>query len=63
MKDLLEIPYDKHLKLVSFDIINMYSNTPTKDQIQINGLMSNLNDNKEQLKKEIEISQILIKRN
>lgn len=55
MKDLLEIPCDKYLKLVSFDITNMYSNIPTKDLIQIIDLICNQNDIKEQLKKEIKI--------
>ena len=64
MKDLLEIPYDKNLKLVSFDIKNMYSNTPTKDLIQIIDLLCNQHDIKEQLKHGIrKLSKILIKRN
>ena len=44
MKDLLEIPVDKELKFVSFDIKNMYSNVPVKEVIKINELMCNQND-------------------
>ena len=29
MKDLLSNPYNKNLKLASFDITNMYTNIPT----------------------------------
>ena len=32
--DLLEIPYHKDLKFVSFDIINMYSKHPVKELIE-----------------------------
>jgi hypothetical protein len=39
MKGLLEIPFDKHLKFVSFDIKNMYSNVPVKKLIKIHELM------------------------
>jgi len=35
MNDLQEIPFNKNLKLVSFDIKNMYSNIPTKDLIEL----------------------------
>jgi hypothetical protein len=33
--DLLSIPYKQGIKLVSFDIENMYSNVPTKELIPI----------------------------
>jgi len=35
MNDLQEIPFNKNLKLVSFNIKNMYSNIPTKDLIEL----------------------------
>jgi hypothetical protein len=35
MIDLQEIPSNKNLKLVSFDIKNMYSNIPIKDLIEL----------------------------
>lgn len=48
MKDLLEIPFDKDLKFVSFDIKNMYWNVPVKELTEISELMCNQNDlNKE----------------
>ena len=31
MKDVLDIPYDSDLKFASFDITNMYTNTPTDE--------------------------------
>jgi len=42
MRDLLEIPFDKDLKLVSFDITNMYSNVPVNKLIKIIELMCDL---------------------
>jgi len=39
MRDLLEIQFDKDLKLVSFDITNMYSNVPVNKLIKIIELM------------------------
>lgn len=41
MKDLLEIPFDKDLKFVSFDIMNMYSNVTVNQLIKIIELMCN----------------------
>ena len=41
MKDLHEIPFDKDLKLVSFDITNMCSNVPVNEQIKIIELICN----------------------
>jgi hypothetical protein len=35
MKDITEIPYHKNIKLLSFDIENMYSNIPTDELNQI----------------------------
>ena len=35
MKDLTEIPYNQELKLISFDIDNMYPNIPTDKLISI----------------------------
>jgi hypothetical protein len=43
MKGLLEIPFDKDLKFVSFDIKNMNSNVPVKELIKINELICNQN--------------------
>jgi hypothetical protein len=41
MKDLLEILFDKDLKFVSFDIMNMYSNVTVNKPIKIIQLMCN----------------------
>ena len=35
MNDLNEIPFDKELKFVSFDVSNMYTNIPTNELIEI----------------------------
>ena len=35
MNDLNEIPFEKYLKFLSFDITNMYINIPTKELITI----------------------------
>ena len=35
MKDLLDIPYDNNIKLASFDIMNMYTNIPTDELLNI----------------------------
>jgi hypothetical protein len=43
MNDLLEIPYNKDIKFVSFDIINMYLNTPDKELLEIIKLICNQN--------------------
>jgi hypothetical protein len=54
----------KNLKLLSFDITNMYSNIPTKNLIGIIVLMCNQNNINEELKHEIrKLSQVLIKQN
>jgi hypothetical protein len=41
MNDLLEIPYNKDIKFVSFDITNMYLNTPVKELLKIIKLICN----------------------
>jgi len=41
MKDLHENPFDKNLKLVSYDMTNMYSNVPTKNLTEMTKLMCN----------------------
>ena len=64
MNDFLEFSYDQDLKFVPFDIVNMYSNVPTNELINIIDLMCTQDDIKEQLKHELKrISQILIKQN
>ena len=35
MNDLIEIPYKQNLRLVSFDVENMYSSIPTDTLIKI----------------------------
>ena len=44
MKDLLDIPFNNDLKLISFDITNMYSNVPVKELIKITEIMYIQND-------------------
>ena len=64
MKDLSEIPFDKYLKFVSFDITNMYSNVPMNELIKIIELMCNQNDLNIELRCEIiKICKILTKEN
>jgi hypothetical protein len=64
MNDLHIIPSDKNLKLVSFDIRNMYSNIPTKELIEIYYLMCNQNSINEELKHKIrKLSEVLIQQN
>jgi hypothetical protein len=43
MKDLLEIPFDKNVKLVSFDTTNMFSNVPIRNLLEIMELLRNQN--------------------
>jgi hypothetical protein len=64
MKDLLEIPLQKDLKYVSFDVTNMYSSTPVKELIEITELMCNQNDLNKELRCDIiKICKILTKQN
>jgi hypothetical protein len=49
----LEIPFDKALKFVSFDITNMYSNITVKELFEIIELMCNQNGLNKELKCEI----------
>ena len=61
MTDQHEIPYEKNLKLVSFDIANMYSNSLTKNLREIVVLMCNKNNINDELKHEIrKLSHVLI---
>ena len=50
LKDLLEILLDKNLKLVYFDIMNMYSNVPARNLLEIMGLICNQNGINKELK-------------
>lgn len=64
MNDLRVIPFDKNLKLVSFDIRNMCSNKPTTELIEIYDLMCNQNSINKELKHKIRmLSQLLIQQN
>jgi hypothetical protein len=59
-----EIPYEKYLKLVFFDITKVYSNIPTKDVREIIDFIFNQDNFNEKLKHEIrKLSQVLIKQN
>ena len=44
MNNLYEIPLEKDMKLVSFDITNMYTNIPMKELIKIIENMCKQND-------------------
>jgi len=58
MNDLLEIPYNKGIKFVSFDIINMYFNTPDKELLEIIKLICNQNGLIEELNQSIKYYKI-----
>jgi len=44
MNDLPDIPFNQDLKLVSFDITDMYSNIPITELIKITEIMCKQND-------------------
>jgi hypothetical protein len=58
MNDLLEVPYNKDIKFVSFDITNMYSNTPDKELLKIIKLICNKNGLFEELNQTIKYCNI-----
>jgi len=63
MKELHEIPFDRNLKLVSYDMTNMYSNVPTKNLTEMIKLMCNQNDINKELRHEIrKFREVLIKK-
>jgi hypothetical protein len=58
MNDLIEIPYNKDIKFVSFDITKMYSNTPDKELLEIMKLICNQNGLTEELNQSIKYCKI-----
>jgi len=67
-KGLHEIPFDKNLKLVLYDMTNVYSSVPTKNLTEMIKLMCNQNDINKELRHEIrnfdeirKIREVLIK--
>jgi len=58
MNDLLEIPYNKDIKFVSFDTTNMYSNTPDKELLKIIKLICNQNGHIEELNQSMKYCKI-----
>jgi hypothetical protein len=62
--NLLNIPFDPNLQFVSFDIINMYSNVPTDDLVNINETLCKNHGINDKLKYElINISNTIMKQN
>ena len=53
MNDLNEIPLEKDLKFISFDMTNMYTNTPTKELIKIIENMCKQSESDQTIYKEI----------
>jgi hypothetical protein len=53
MNGLLEIPYNKDIKFVSFDITNVCLNTPVKELLKIIKLICNKNGLIEELNQSI----------
>jgi hypothetical protein len=58
MKDP-DIPFDNDLKLISFDIMNMYSKVPVKELIKITEIMCKQNDLNKEISEIIKICNIL----
>ena len=64
MNDLCDIPFDKNLEFVSFDIMNMYTNTPITEIIKIIKVLCKQNDFDRTVKnKLIKICKIITKQN
>jgi len=53
MEDLLDIPFDKDLKFVSFDIENTYSNIPITELTKIIEVMCKQNRSNTEIRNEI----------
>jgi len=64
MKDLLEIPFHKNLKSISFDIMNTYSNVLVTNLLEIMELLCNQNGmNKESQYERTKLCKTLTKQN
>ena len=64
INDLADIPYDHNLRVVSFDISNMYTNTPTHELLSIIDTACNNNLVEENLKQDIiNLSKTIINQN
>jgi hypothetical protein len=62
INDLTDIPYDHNLRLVSFDITNMYINIPTNELLGIINSVCN-NYVEENLKHILKLSKIIMDQN
>jgi hypothetical protein len=64
MSELLELSYGPHVKLASFDIVNMYSNIPTSWLPNIINLMyTQLDVNKKLAREILKMTRLLLKQN